>query len=548
MLLSEFLSASDLELLPLHLPDGATDFPIGRVVTTALLEPGQYLRARDLVLTELVWRRGPEDSEAFVASATEHGPVVIFAGTHLYGDVPEDLVRACRSRDVPLVAVPRHVPFTDVSAHAVAADVRTSASLSRQREMLATMTAGAPLAQVMAVLAREIGRDCRILGASGRQIAAAPDLPPLVERDLDAVTRSFLGARPLPAAATTSSGPMSLFPIGSGLGHRLGTWLLAVEGHHREWSPTTQDAIGEFATIAALERTRWLAERRRPREQAAEVLGLITAGAPPPELALRLTPAGVDPERPLVALVAHLEGVELVDGAVSVLDEAVLGIGVPLLATEADGHVVGLIQAKPRTRGRDGTDTAAPGAGDPDALDPDALDPDAFDADAADAGSAGLQERLRARLARLAPALERARLTVGLSGDKPVDALAGALDEARFAHRAACAGTEPVSVVSADEVTSHVLLLSTVPDDVRRAFAQRVLGPILEHDARSHSQLLETLEAFLDCSGSWARTSQALHLHANTVRYRIERIHELTGRDLSRLEDRVDFVLALKSR
>lgn len=515
MLLSEFLGASDLELIPLHLPDGAADTPIGRVVTTALLEPGQYLRAGDLVLTELVWRRGPEDSEAFVASATEHGPVVILAGTHLFGDVPDDLVQACRRRDVPLVAVPRHVPFTDVSAHAVAADGRTSASLSRQREMLATMTAGAPLAQVMAVLAREIERDCRILGASGRQLAAAPDLPPLIGQDVDAITRSFLGARLLPAVATTASGPMSLFPIGSGLGHRLGTWLLAVEGHHQEWPPTTLDAIGEFATIAALERTRWLAERRRPREQAAEMLGLITAGAPPPELALRLTPAGIDPERPLVALVAHLEGAELADGAVSVLDDATLELGVPLLATEADGHVVGLVQVE--------TVAAQP-------------DP------------AGLQERLRHRLARLAPALERARLTVGLSGDKPVDALAGALDEARFAHRAACAGTEPVSVVSADEVTSHVLLLSTVPDDVRRAFAQRVLGPVLEHDARSHSQLLETLEAFLDCSGSWARTAEALHLHTNSVRYRIERIHELTGRDLSRLEDRVDFVLALKSR
>jgi DNA-binding PucR family transcriptional regulator len=38
-----------------------------------------------------------------------------------------------------------------------------------------------------------------------------------------------------------------------------------------------------------------------------------------------------------------------------------------------------------------------------------------------------------------------------------------------------------------------------------------------------------------------------LHLHVNTVRYRVERIEELTGRDLSRLEDRVDVFLALRS-
>ncbi len=38
-----------------------------------------------------------------------------------------------------------------------------------------------------------------------------------------------------------------------------------------------------------------------------------------------------------------------------------------------------------------------------------------------------------------------------------------------------------------------------------------------------------------------------MHLHVNTVRYRIQRVEELTGRDLSILEDRVDVFLALHS-
>ena len=36
--------------------------------------------------------------------------------------------------------------------------------------------------------------------------------------------------------------------------------------------------------------------------------------------------------------------------------------------------------------------------------------------------------------------------------------------------------------MTSDEVASHVLLLATVPDDVRRTYAQRVLGPVLDHD------------------------------------------------------------------
>ena len=46
-------------------------------------------------------------------------------------------------------------------------------------------------------------------------------------------------------------------------------------------------------------------------------------------------------------------------------------------------------------------------------------------------------------------------------------------------------------------------------------------------------------------SGSWTRCAEELHLHVNSVRYRVQRIQDLTGRDLSRMEDRVDFFLAL---
>jgi DNA-binding PucR family transcriptional regulator len=70
---------------------------------------------------------------------------------------------------------------------------------------------------------------------------------------------------------------------------------------------------------------------------------------------------------------------------------------------------------------------------------------------------------------------------------------------------------------------------------------------VLDHDRRTGSDLVTTLQEFLDCSGSWSRTADALHLHVNTVRYRIERVEQLTDRDLSQLEDRVDVFLALKS-
>ncbi|KOU04759.1 hypothetical protein ADK86_08180 [Streptomyces sp. NRRL F-5755] len=90
-------------------------------------------------------------------------------------------------------------------------------------------------------------------------------------------------------------------------------------------------------------------------------------------------------------------------------------------------------------------------------------------------------------------------------------------------------------------------LLAAVPADVRAVFSARTLRPLLpEHDRTG--TLLHTLETFLHHDASWSRTAAALHLHVNTVRYRIHRIEHLTGRDLTRLSHRLDLRAALLCR
>jgi DNA-binding PucR family transcriptional regulator len=137
-----------------------------------------------------------------------------------------------------------------------------------------------------------------------------------------------------------------------------------------------------------------------------------------------------------------------------------------------------------------------------------------------------------------------------------VAALASAFHEAQSARRLAAiraATTSPapgpaVSVVTSDEVTSHELLLASVPGSVLRSFRDRLLGPLVAYDARHRAELLPTLREFLACSGSWNACAASMYVHVNTVRYRIRRIEELTGRDLSCLDDQVDFFLALRIR
>ncbi len=158
-------------------------------------------------------------------------------------------------------------------------------------------------------------------------------------------------------------------------------------------------------------------------------------------------------------------------------------------------------------------------------------------------------DTLSRALRRLAPGLGDSVLNIGVSQVAGIGELGGALRSARFALSLPSPephGIEHVRLSDSDNLTSSVQLLSVVPDHLRRVFVELVVGRVIEHDTRYNSQLLSTLSAFLDCGGSWVRTAELTHLHLNTVRYRIGRVEELTGRDLSNTADRADLYLALK--
>jgi hypothetical protein len=77
---------------------------------------------------------------------------------------------------------------------------------------------------------------------------------------------------------------------------------------------------------------------------------------------------------------------------------------------------------------------------------------------------------------------------------------------------------------------------------------ERALGPLERHAPRRGSDLLETLTVFLDCQLDRRQAAERLHVHPNTLDYRLRRAEELTGLRLSRPEDLTLLALALKQR
>jgi DNA-binding PucR family transcriptional regulator len=513
MLLRDLLATPALGLRLLHGGDAELDRPVRWVYTTDLIDPARYLSGGELVVSGLVWRQAPADSERFVAALAGSGAAALAAGAAVFHGIPDDLVEACRRHGLVLIEVPEEVSFAAVTEAVIgsvtaARGDRLAQTLGRQRQLLSAVAAGLGLDELADRVSAAIGCRCRVLTPTGRHVVAGPR--PLAPDDLARVVRAFLTAGRLPATvAGAGRRAYSVFPVGPASEQRLTSWFVVVEGAWAEWESEITEAVGELVAIAALDRARRSEGLRVARDIADDAVGLIATGAGAlPETGVRLRQAGLDAGAPLlVAVAGFADRPDLVETARSVLVDAAAHAGPPVVGTARDGLAVALLP---------GADPAAGAA-------------------------------LTTALERLEPGVGRTRLTVGVSRPAAAAALSGALQEARHARDLAQLGTAALRVVTGAEVTSHVALLATVPDDVRKTFAARVLDPVLAYDARTGAGLRETLEAFLDCSGSWSRAAEVLHLHVNTVRYRIGRVEELTGRDLGRFSDRVDVFLALRS-
>ncbi|TQC44159.1 PucR family transcriptional regulator [Rhodococcus sp. WS4] len=105
----------------------------------------------------------------------------------------------------------------------------------------------------------------------------------------------------------------------------------------------------------------------------------------------------------------------------------------------------------------------------------------------------------------------------------------------------------PRGVALFDELGVYRILDSHSSTGDVEAFVQEWLGPLLEYDREHRSTMTATLAQYLECGGKYDETAQALRIHRSTLRYRMSRIHELTGRDLRSVDTRLNLHLASRA-
>jgi sugar diacid utilization regulator/putative methionine-R-sulfoxide reductase with GAF domain len=165
----------------------------------------------------------------------------------------------------------------------------------------------------------------------------------------------------------------------------------------------------------------------------------------------------------------------------------------------------------------------------------------------ADLDRATVKDLVRRMTVAVRDATAGLRLTWGVSRPRDdVVTLPSALNEARTALSAAHRlGGENVFLY--EELGIVRLLLGSGDDPDLLTFIEEVTGPLLAYDRENDGSLIRTLRAFFDSDCSQRVAAERLFIHHKTLRYRLERIKQLTGLDLSRHEDRMraDFALRL---
>ncbi|WP_406063615.1 PucR family transcriptional regulator [Streptomyces sp. NBC_01077] len=482
---------------------------IGGVMATDLEDPARFLQPGEVVLSGLVWwSRGGDRAKAdrFVSALSDAGAVALLAGEETHGEVPAELADACRAHRIALLAVPAHTSFRAITE---AVYLRQWGELSRRptdhyalpenvrvdidRALEGGASAGALLDRAFAHLGTPA---CYLLTGSGRTLARTATAPELPARH----------------AAEALGGPHGTTVRVDADDTVFDAWHL----HLPEESRVPPRVLHEIAELLGRHRRRQDRRRKERRQAYEELMGLVGAAYGEINgLESALGSSGLPATGPYTVVVASLEPAgERADG-VAALTEALshLPSAAFAVAERPGGEVMAVLAHEEN--------------GEPD---------------------------VRDLLGEVWPLLHACRpktsLHAGVGG--PVGTpgeLGAALTQARYA-LAAARTTAPSAarVAGLGDLRGLEMLLAGVPADVRSVYRDTVLGPLLRDGRASNGALLETLEVFLAHNCSWARTAEALHLHVNTVHYRIERIQTLTGRDLSRLDHRLDLRAALLCR
>ena len=426
--------------------------------------------------------------------------------------MPKAIASEAKKLGFPLFEVPYEMPFIAITEASFSRLVNEqydvlSRGIAVNERLERLVLQGGGLDEIAREIAAAVSGSSVVLDASGRSIAhGGRRLPASALEALRSEIQSRgSAAAPFVPPLDDLRGRALAHPV-SPRGGAAEAWLVVVR-RSGELGDFERLCVQQAAVVVALELMRGRVARETERRLAGEVLAAALSGRlEPGDVHDRLAPFGIAEHAAVLVF-------ELADPAAgeATLAEHLGAEGIP-----------GLVA--PHPAGRRELLCAVIGAGERDPVEIAAAARRALEAahgpTRAAAGRAAATERVR-----------------------------HSFHEARFALEATSFsnGAAP-EVASHSDLGAFTLLLSVQDGEALRLYCESVLGPIEDSDERYAGELLRSLEAFIERNGHWEKAASDCYCHRHTLRYRIRRVEELTGRDLSRANDRVELWLALRAR
>jgi PucR family transcriptional regulator, purine catabolism regulatory protein len=497
---------------------GAAGKPIRWVHISELEDPTPWLSGGELVLTTGINLTSQKRQRELVKRLAEREVAGLGFGTGFtHSKLPAQLVAAADKHDLPLFEVPYETPFIALTERAFKTLVNESygvlergVQVHAELERLVLAERGLP--EIMDAIAAAAGGAALLWDArAGRARAIhsddgfAPESLELVGKEIASRSRASS-----PGSFVLESGPLAgsavAVPVPLGGEGGGGLWLVVRRGDGPV-GDLERLLARQAAMVVALELMRERAVSETERRLAGDVLAEALGGnLGAEELRSRLGPFGIG-ER-VAVLLFELEG-DASDP--DLLTAALERAGAPALVAVNTAAGRPLLCA---------------------IVDPGEHDP-------IDLGKAG-----RDALGADGRAVRAAASRAGAAGS-----LRRAFHEARCALEAtALANGRGPEVASHRDLGAFTLLLSIQDDDALRTYADNLLAPIEDNEGEYGPELLRSLEAFIERNGQWEKAARDLYCHRHTLRYRIRRVEEITGRDLGQAQDRIELWLALRAR
>jgi purine catabolism regulator len=513
--ISDLLAIEDLSLILVAGKEG-TGRPIRWAHVSELEDPTPFLRGGEVLLTTGLRLEGStaEAQAGFIdklASAKLAG--LGFGVGFGFEATPPAMTEAADAASFPVFEVPYEVPFIAITEALFSRLVNEQYVLLQragvvQQTLSRLLLEGAGLDALLGAYARMTGTRALLFDLHGEVMAAAPGATGVI--DPCAAWAEVQGLRPegneFSLTLFDAEGHRSLLPILVG-GSPAGFLVMA---RAERTEPFHQVVVHHLATAIALDLAKAQAVAATERRLLGDFLDAMLEGElSGDEVRRRLRFLGLGESRPVAVLVGRPEAGQ--DHALEALrrlvEDRLSRRSARYVCNLHDGAVVALLEAGDLAEARAAAEAAAGGA-----------------------RASGL----------------RARFGLGTPETDP-RALRRGYQEARFALGAAASAGVHVPVATVDDLGSHRLLLALQEDAALEAFSRGLLGPIRAYDQRQHGDLVQSLRVFLEHNGNWESAARALAVHRHTLRYRIRRVSELTGRDLDLAADRVEFWLALRA-